>query len=298
MKKGLFTIGGLLLIVLIAAAAFIAYIYFSVDRTLNDDMYIDRDDSSWRDSGLEAGDPMSILLLGIDAEGSEAGRSDTIMLLTLNPDDESMKMVNIPRDTRTEIVGRGTEDKINHAYAFGGAEMTVDSVEAFLEVPVDYFFTINMDGFEALINAVDGVTVDNELAFSYSGHEFTEGELHLDGEEALAYTRMRSEDPRGDLGRNDRQQAVVAGLIDEAASLSSITRIGDYLDILSEHARSNVTTDDVFMFQRHYTDARNTRETMHIEGTGDTIDGVWYYIVPAEERERISRELQEHLQLY
>jgi polyisoprenyl-teichoic acid--peptidoglycan teichoic acid transferase len=298
MKKAFFTVGGLLLIVLIAAAAFIAYIYFSVDRTINDDMYIGRDGSPWRDDRLEAGDPLSILLLGIDAEGTEAGRSDTIMLLTLNPDDESMMMVNIPRDTRTEIVGRGTEDKINHAYAFGGAEMTVDSVEAFLDVPVDYFFTINMDGFEALINAVDGVTVDNTTAFSYSGHEFTEGELHLNGEEALAYTRMRSEDPRGDLGRNDRQQAVVAGLIDEAASISSLTRIGDYLDILSEHARSDVTTDDVFMFQRHYTSARNSRETMHIEGTGDTIDGVWYYIVPTEERERISRELQEHLQLH
>ncbi|TVP83338.1 MAG: LytR family transcriptional regulator [Alkalicoccus sp.] len=297
MKKGLFTVGGVLLIVLIAAAAFIAYIYFSVDRTINDDMYVGRDGSPWRDDGLEAGDPMSILLLGIDAEGSEAGRSDTIMLLTLNPDDESMMMVNIPRDTRTEIVGRGTEDKINHAYAFGGSEMTVDSVEAFLDVPVDYFFTINMDGFESLINAVDGVNVDNDLAFSYSGHEFTEGELHLNGEEALAYTRMRSEDPRGDLGRNDRQQAVVGGLIDEAASISSLTRIGDYLDILSEHARSNVTTDDIFMFQRHYTPARNSQETMHIEGTGDTIDGVWYYIVPTEERERISRELQQHLQL-
>ncbi len=80
-------------------------------------------------------DPFSVLLLGVDEREGDAGRSDTIVAMTVNPTEQSTKMVNIPRDTYTTIVGRNTKDKINHAYAFGGTTMAVASVESLLDIP-------------------------------------------------------------------------------------------------------------------------------------------------------------------
>ena len=76
-------------------------------------------------------EPFSVLMLGVDERKGDKGRSDTMIVLTVNPNKNSVKMLSIPRDTRTEIIGRGKEDKINHAYAFGGVEMSMDTVENF-----------------------------------------------------------------------------------------------------------------------------------------------------------------------
>lgn len=88
-------------------------------------------------------------------------------------------MVSIPRDTRTEIVGKGTTDKINHAYAFGGVDMAVNTVEKFLDVPVDYYVQVNMESFKDIVDAVGGVTVNNDLNFDYDGYSFKKESLRL-----------------------------------------------------------------------------------------------------------------------
>ncbi|MFP3489657.1 LCP family protein, partial [Staphylococcus sp. SIMBA_130] len=90
---------------------------------------------------------ISILLMGVDERENDQGRSDTMIMITVNPNDNSMMMFNIPRDTRTEIIGRGTVEKMNHAYAYGGVEMAMDTVENFLDVPIDYYFKVNMEAF-------------------------------------------------------------------------------------------------------------------------------------------------------
>ena len=92
-------------------------------------------------------EPFSVLMLGVDQRSGDKGRSDSMIVITVNPEKKSMEMLSIPRDTRVEIVGRGTEDKINHAYAFGGVEMSMNTVEKFLDIPIDYYIKMNMDGF-------------------------------------------------------------------------------------------------------------------------------------------------------
>ena len=104
-------------------------------------------------------DPFSVLVLGVDEQKDDIGRSDSMIIITVNPNVESIKMLSIPRDTRTEIVGNGTEEKINHAYARGGVEMAIATVENFLDLPIDYYVKVNMDGFKEIIDALDGVTV-------------------------------------------------------------------------------------------------------------------------------------------
>ena len=109
-------------------------VYSKVSKTLDEvhkPLKRDKDSNSSETAKISKSEPVSILLLGADERGDDKGRSDSLMVITLNPKNNSMKTVSIPRDTYTEIVGKGKSDKINHAYAFGGVDMSVATVEKF-----------------------------------------------------------------------------------------------------------------------------------------------------------------------
>ncbi|WP_100400342.1 LCP family glycopolymer transferase [Bacillus sp. FJAT-44742] len=296
MKKLLIVLFSLAGAVILAIGGYALYLYLSISNTA-DSMHepLIRESDNLREVDFSSQEPLSFLILGIDAEESTRGRSDTMIVLTVNPEDESMKMVSIPRDTRTEMVGRGNEDKINHAFAFGGPEMAMDTVENFLDIPIDYYVSINMDGFKDIVDAVDGVTVDNAFAFEQSGYDFSEGEINLDGDEALAYVRMRKNDPNGDFGRNTRQRQLVDAVIHEGAQISSVTKAGSILDALGNNVRTNLTFEEMRDLQSNYRQARHDLEEFEISGNGTRINGVYYLEVPEEERQRISGELKDHL---
>lgn len=301
MKKALIVVGISLLILLIGFAGYGYYIYKSVQNTVDEDMHepIEREKSEKRpvEVDMDSGEPLAFLLMGVDAREADSGRTDTMIVLTVNPEKNSMKMLSIPRDTLTELIGHGVDDKINHAYAFGGAAMSIDTVENFLDIPIDYFVTINMEGFKEIVDSLGGVTVDNDFAFTHSGYTFNEGEIFLDGEEALEYTRMRFEDPRGDFGRNDRQRKIVMGMIESGAQLSSLTNMGPILKSLGGNVTTSLSFSEMVSIGNHYRSARHNLEEIQISGTDRIIDGIYYYIVSDEEREKISQMLKEHLEL-
>ncbi len=287
-------------LLLIGAGGFY-YVYGSVKNTANK-MH---DSSAWDGSSKRKkeltpskGDPLSILILGVDERQGDRGRSDTLILVTVNPNTNKMVMTSIPRDTRTEIVGKGKEDKINHAYAFGGTKMAIKTVENFLDVPVDYFLKVNMESFKGIVDALGGVTVDNErLAFNYDGYSFPKGELKLSGKEALAYTRMRKQDPQGDFGRNERQRQVISAIINEGAQISSVTKMGDILDVVGTNVKTNMTFDEMKDIQSKYKGARKNVENIEIKGQGQRIGGIYYLIVPEDEKTKIQTTLKEQLEL-
>ena len=176
-----------------------------------------------------------------------------------------MKTVSIPRDTYTEIVGKGKSDKINHAYAFGGVDMSVATVEKFLNVPINYYIEVNMEGFKDIVDAVGGVDVNNDLEFS--GREtLPERNIHLTGDQALAYTRMRKEDPRGDFGRQMRQRQVMQAVIKKGATFSSLTSYGDVLTAIQKNVKTNLTQDQMFDMQKNYKDCLQNSEDIQIPG--------------------------------
>ncbi|WP_121663786.1 polyisoprenyl-teichoic acid--peptidoglycan teichoic acid transferase TagU [Metabacillus litoralis] len=287
-------------LLLISVGGYAYYIFQSAANTvetIHED--IDREVSEKRPEQVvfTEKDPISILLMGVDEREGDVGRADTLILMTINPNKNSTQMVSIPRDTRTEIVGKGTQDKINHAYAYGGTQMAIDTVENFLDVPVDYFVKINMDSFKDTVDAVGGVTVENTLDFSYDGHDFPKGTLTLDGEEALAYTRMRKEDPRGDFGRQDRQRQVIEGVMKKGASITSITKFGDMFNVVQNNVKTNLTFDEMWDIQENYKEASRNLTQFQVEGSGDKINGVYYYIVSEEERLALSEQLREHLEI-
>ncbi len=162
-------------IVLVVGGGFAYYIYSDVTKTL-DAVHkpLNREKSDKRDEKVNISDqkPISILMMGVDQRENETGRSDSLILFTLNPKQKSMKMTSIPRDSYTEIVGKGKKDKINHAYAFGGIDMAVKTVENFLNIPVDHYIEVNMAGFKDIVDAVGGVDVNNDLDFQYENIHF------------------------------------------------------------------------------------------------------------------------------
>lgn len=243
---------------------------------------------------IEMKDPILILLLGVDQREYDIGRSDTIVLLLLNPKLGKSLMFNIPRDTRTEIVGRGTLDKINHAYAFGGVKMSVQTVENFLEIPIDYYVKINMEGFIEIIDTLGGVDIENPFSFT-SWYEFPQGDLLLDGEHALDYVRMRYGDPRGDIGRSERQRKVLKAMIKKGTSPTILTKLDKILEQSGSHIKTNIPFDEVHNLITDYKESLTEIEEIEINGQGQLIDSIYYYVVSKEERERIRTVVNDYL---
>lgn len=240
--------------------------------------------------------PFNLLVLGVDERENDVGRSDAIMMLAVNPQKRSVLMFNIPRDTRTEIVGRGTADKINHAYAFGGVNMSVDTVEQFLDVPVDYYVKVNMEGLERIIDILGGVTVDNPFEFDFEGTDYKKGPIDMNGHEALMYSRMRYDDPKGDIGRNDRQQLVLSALIEKGKSISNLTKVNSLLEAVKDNVKTNLTKDDMMDIVTKYRTEIDSVDKDEVQGSGKKINGIYYYMVDDAEKTRIRTELTNQLQ--
>jgi len=290
----------ILLLMLIGGGAYGYTVYKSLNNAV-DAMHqpLERKQSEKRKEAvsLKAKDPFSVLMLGVDEREGDKGRSDTMIVLTVNPNNNSVKMLSIPRDTRTEIIGKGKEDKINHAYAFGGVPMAMDTVENFLDIPIDYYIQVNMEGFMKMVDAVGGVTVQTDLDFTQDGFHFAKGKLTLNGAEALSYTRMRKEDPQGDFGRQTRQRQIIEGIVKEGASLSSLTKFSDIFTVLGKNVKTNLTFDQIAAIQKGYKDAGTSIKQMEIQEQGKMINNIYYGLVSTEEKQRVQNELKTQLEL-
>src|SRR5699024_7677711 len=154
-------------VIILSIGIYAAYVLNSVKQNIDGNMYeaVTSIDPNVTEKKIKERENLNILLLGIDSTSSDSGRSDAVIVLTLKPGEEEMQMISIPRDTRAPIVGRGTVEKINHAYAYGGSDMAIQTVESFLGVDFDYFVRINMSGLAELVDELGTVTVNNELDF-------------------------------------------------------------------------------------------------------------------------------------
>lgn len=301
-SKVLSIVAIVLVALLLAAGGYVYYLYASVKETavkITDKTQYNGSDKRTGKADLTKGDPVTFLLMGVDQRANDAGRTDSLMMITLNPKTKSMIMFSIPRDSRTEIIGRGTTEKINHAFAYGGVNMEIKTVENFLNgVPIDYYVQVNMESYQQLVDAIGGVTVNNTMAFNYGGYNFPVGQITLNGDKALNYTRMRYDDPRGDFGRTERQRQVVSAIINQGAQVGNITKINDVLKVLGDNVKTNLSFDEMNLLLSNYKDCRLNSQTFEVNGVGKTLDdNLWYYIVSDQERQKISARLKEHLQL-
>ena len=187
-------------------------------------------------------EPVTILVLGRDTRDAEndAGRADIIMLAYLNPERNTATLLSIPRDCLVEIPGYG-EDKINAAYAYGKEELMIKTVSSFLGAEINHYIAVDFDGFVELIDAMGGIdiTIDRPIIDPKSGANFSAGNHHLMGEQALAYTRSRSTE-LGDIGRIQRQQQLIKELITQKLNTKYLSSVPYYFNILVDNTRTDL----------------------------------------------------------
>lgn len=272
---------------------------------------VDDEETNRLSQQLEDAEPFAALILGTDVEEEGKARSDTIILVTVNPDKESMKMVSIPRDTLVYLPSpHNTVEKINAAYSAGGPRLTRDMVSDMFDIPIDFYATMDFRGLVELVDAVGGITVDSDFAFTENNFvdssepiQIQEGLQTLDGAEALGYARMRKQDPRGDFGRQDRQKEVVVEILNELVSFDTVRNLDDILNAVEPYLTTNASPGQMFSIASNYSDALNHVETLSLDGIAGNEYFPHYELVvwvwePYEESlQEVSNELKEHLGL-
>jgi LCP family protein required for cell wall assembly len=205
--------------------------------------------------------PINVLLLGTDERPDEGGplRTDTMILLTLDPASQSVGMLSLPRDLWVPIPGQGTTTKINMAYMLGeenaypggGPQLAKDTVSSFVGRPVDYFVRVNFDGFREIINLIGGIDInvpytihDEEYPTEDYGVEvfhLEAGPQHLDGVTALKYARTRHGD--SDYSRSRRQQDIIRAVADKVLNAGMIPQLIGNAPQLLMTAQNTIQTD-------------------------------------------------------
>ncbi|HDX9578494.1 TPA: LCP family protein [Bacillus pseudomycoides] len=277
----------LILALLIGGAGVYAYNSYSSLMGIYSGMQHDK--SKLRTEDVEiTKKPFSLLIMGIEdyATGGQNGRTDSLMFATINPNSQKVSLMSIPRDSRVTIAGLDKKDKINAAHAYGGEKMTKDTVENFLKVPVDHYVKLDFKGFKGIVDAVGGVTVDVPFDFwersdvnYYKKIEFKKGQQHLNGEEALAYVRMRKQDPNGDFGRAARQRQVLAAVVHELNSASTVFKINDLAKAIGKYVKTDIPVSDGLALYKKFSgfDPANI-QTVKLEGEDAKIDGIYYFV--------------------
>ncbi|CDQ19136.1 cell envelope-related function transcriptional attenuator common domain-containing protein [Halobacillus karajensis] len=284
----------LLILLLVPAGVYAYSLYSGAKSTVDSKMHkqVASIDHKVTEKKRKEREPLNILLMGVDERAGDSGRSDALMVLSLDPNNNRSQMISIPRDTRTEMVGdsahAGTLDKINHAYAFGGADMAILTVENFLDIDLDYYVQVNMEGLEEMVDAVGGITIQNEIEwYGKDNFHYKKGELTMNGKEALGYVRMRYDDPKGDMGRNERQRKVIQGIVDKGMNVGSINKIDDVMDVLGKNVSTNMNFSTMQDLMKNYSDARENLSTYQMTGTGTKIGGIYYLEVPDQEVQEV-----------
>lgn len=303
-RRPLPTIIGLLVtFAVMIAATWGAHAYFSLHSAL---VSMNGNNGSTATSArIAAKKPISILVLGVDQglEGrNDKGNSDTIILVTVNPTTKKATMTSIPRDTLTEILGETSSTsyymfKVNSAYQFGGSSGSVKTVSAMLNVPINYYVEVNMKALESLVNALGGVDVNVPFSFSYDWCDFKKGKQHLDGRHAIAYARMRYDDPRGDYGRQLRQRQIIQAVVKKGLSVNGLVNYQKLLKVFAKYVKTNLTFGDMTSLAINYRSAASNISSGYIQGHDATISGTSLQIASTEELQKWSNKLRKSLGL-
>ncbi|MBY4970428.1 LCP family protein [Streptococcus suis] len=251
---------------------------------------------------IDATEPLTILLMGVDMDQAtrggdwEGGRSDSMILVTVNPKTKETNMMSLTRDIMVEIAeangeSSGTVEKLNHSYSYGQAPMAIATIEKMMDITIDRYIEINMDGLVELVDAVGGIEVNNTLGFpiSISEHEpaYTSivqpGKQLVNGDQALVYARMRYDDPEGDIGRQRRQREVITAIIKKLLQLDGLTQYKKILTAISNNMRTNIEISPATIPSLlGYKDSVSKLNSYQLRGVDQMVDEIYYQLPTSE----------------
>ena len=223
---------------------------------------------------------INIMLMGVDERDKDAGRSDTLMVASLDSDQDTLSLLSIPRDTRVKINRHGY-DKINAAYAYGGRELSKNTVESLLGIDINHYVIVNTHTFVDLIDAIGGIDIDVEKRMKYEDPWDDDGGLvidlkpgmqHMDGKTAVTYVRYRDEE--GDAGRVRRQQHFIRACLDKLSSPSTVMKLPEIINTARKAVKTDLTVGQMIELA---STIKNAEENDSGLKTG-IVPGYWKYI--------------------
>jgi polyisoprenyl-teichoic acid--peptidoglycan teichoic acid transferase len=273
-----FTLLGVLLIL----AVWVGYGYRQFRSSLNASNR--RVDAATRAALVPGGsllsNPSTILVLGSDRRPDAGpGRSDSILLVRVDPARNRIAELSIPRDLRVTIPGHG-DDRINVAYEVGGPALAIRTVQALTGIPINHVVLVDFSGFRDLVDALGGVTIDNPekiISNSFDGHpwRFGRGTLHLDGRHALAYARVRENTANpadNDLTRGLRQQRVLQAIAHSLASPTTLLHLPSVGRSIGKPLATDLSANDILELGWRQMRSSTTLHC-HLGGTTTSVGG-------------------------
>lgn len=274
--------------------------FFDETRIIYSHQYISQSTSPEERNLCE--ESFNIYITGIDTYGaiSSKSRSDVNIILTVNPIRKTILLTSIPRDYYIPFgILNGKKDKLTHSGLYGVDE-TMQNVASYFQIDIDYFVRVNFDSVIEIIDALGGIEVDNPQAFG----NFQKGNIHLNGEEALAFSRERYAFEQGDRERGKNQMRVITGMLDKMTSPAILKNYKSLLESLDETFQTNISDEQIIELIRMQL---NDMSSWHVEknsvdGTGEMLyspiyGSRLYMMVPdeksvAEAKEKILKLMQ------
>ncbi|MDR2661274.1 MAG: LCP family protein [Lactobacillaceae bacterium] len=271
------------------------------------------------DSVLNSGKPISILLMGTDTGelGRDyTGRTDSLVVVTINPAKKQTMMVSIPRDSMISVLGNPEvfPQKINAAYEYstgpegfdgkGHPESTIKLIQKWLNIPIDYYALVNMSALEKVVDQIGGVDIVPPFTFDYEGVHFEGGKTqHVNGYEALKFVRMRYDDPEYDYGRTKRQRILLEAIAKNVTKIASKIVNKKFLDSIANNANTDLTFNDMLALVSKYNKAVKNIKSDHLQGVSynfqpnDGGSAISFEQIPQDEKQRITNLIRKNLGL-
>lgn len=246
---------------------------------------------------VQADGTLRFLIIGED-EGMIApgryvtGRSDTLMVASYDPESGALSLLSIPRDTLVEIPGRKGRDKINHALAFGGIDLTMRTVSQFLNIPLRYYVHVKTDGFKRIVDALGGVPIYVEKDMRYTDRagglyiDLKQGERVLNGEQAEGYVRYRQD---SDIKRAERQQKFIAAALEQALKPANMLKLNQLFKIAFESVKTNIPISVGLRYLSIVNSFKSSNFTSYtVEGDDSVwINGINYFEADRDKLEQV-----------
>lgn len=206
---------------------------------------------------INSNEPFNVLISGIDTAGdiNSVSRSDVNIVMTINPKNHEVLLTNIQRDMQVQLHDTtGIKDKLTHAGIYG-IDMSRQTIEDFLDTKIPYYIRVNFDSLVKVVDSIDGVDIDNDVAFKGYTRNFEVGKLHLNGKEALEYARERKKMPSGDYTRGLHQEKIIEAIINKVTTSKKIlNNYSKFTSVLDEFIQTNIPSSMIKLYVREQID--------------------------------------------
>lgn len=234
-------------------------------------------------------DIINFLIMGVDTndlQSSKNSRTDTIMVASLDKENNKVSIISIPRDTRVEISGRKYKDKINHAHVYGGVNLTKEAVEKLLKINIHNFITVDYLIIKKIVDEIGGVEIDVPMDMKYSDPysdpplriDLKKGVQVLNGDEAIQFLRFRKGYTDQDLGRIRAQQEFIKAMLKKMVNPKIIIKIPKLVDISLDYTETDLTKSEIIKYSLYGIKIKPEEIKMGtIPGGSKMINNIWYY---------------------